>query len=531
MENILSYLKWRGDISFEERPFCEVDNLILSELAYLDFKGIVPSVESGKEVPVKLIEKSMNEAGRKGTCATEIPEDFLRLFAQSKRFGSARLSHFADVLDEESQTQFSAIQIHLEDGSFYIAFRGTGAELVGWREDFSMSYQIMPAQRLAAEYLKQAIAVPHTLYRVGGHSKGGNLAVYAAMSCSKEQQAQIERVYSNDGPGLCPEIIDMEQYADIRPKIYRIVPEFSVVGSLFEQGSPDLIVRSTAAGLMQHDGFSWQIEGEHFAACEALSRECRICNDIFDTWIESATMEQREVFTRDFFNALGSGGAKKISEISANGIDGFESILIAIARSEGKTKVMLGKLVHSIVNTLRPMNLLQTFRSRATLQGMICSFIGLLFMITPGTASKGITIGFGAAALFFIGRHLLACAMASAANDVEKKCKLILHMLAMCLVIVLLCQRDVLTGFTNFLLCGFFLWLAYSFIRKSAAKGTGRAERVFWFVTAGISFAFGVIPVTSASLELNHYALTVGTFLLLFGAVLIAKEAYHNGTL
>lgn len=529
MENILSYLKWRGDISFAERPFCEVDNLILSELSYLDFSGIVTSAENQEEVSVKLVEERMSEAARKGTCATGIPAEFLQLFAQSKRFGGTRLSRFADILDEKTQTQFSAIHIHLEDGSVYIAFRGTGDELVGWREDFSMSYQIMPSQHLAAEYLKRAITKPQTLYRIGGHSKGGNLAVYAAMCCSKEQQAQIERVYSNDGPGLCPEIIDMEQYAGIRSKIYRIVPEFSVVGSLFAQERPDLIVRSTASALMQHDGFSWRIEGDHFVTCESLSRECRLCNDIFDTWVESATMEQREIFTRDFFNALGAGGAKKISEITANGIDSFESILIAVARSESKTKVMLGRLVYSAVNAFRPVNLLQALRSKAAVQGIVCFFIGLLFMAAPGTASKGIAIGFGAAALFFIGRRLLDCAMASAANDVEKKCKLILYMLLMCLVIILLCQRDVLTGFTNFLLCGFFLWTAYSFIRKSTAKKSGRAERTFYFLAAGVSFTFGVIPVTSASLELSHYAFTVGTFLLLFGAVLIAKEAFHNG--
>ena len=139
MENILSYLKWRGDISFAERHFCEVDNLILSELAYLDFKGILPSEESQDEMPVKLVQEKMKEAGRKGTCAMELPEDFLQVFAQSRRFGTSRLSHFTDVQNEKTQTQFSAVQIHLEDGSIYIAFRGTGDELVGWREDFSMT--------------------------------------------------------------------------------------------------------------------------------------------------------------------------------------------------------------------------------------------------------------------------------------------------------------------------------------------------------------------------------------------------------
>lgn len=528
MENILSYLKWRGDISFAERPFCEVDNLILSELAYLDFKGILPSEESQDEIPVKLVQEKMKEAGRKGTCAMELPEDFLQVFAQSRRFGTSRLSHFTDVLNEKTQTQFSAVQIHLEDGSIYIAFRGTGDELVGWREDFSMSYRIMPSQRLAAEYLKRAVADPHIRYRTGGHSKGGNLAVYAAMCCSGEQQAQIERIYSNDGPGFCPDIIDMERYDAIRPKICRIVPEFSVVGALFEQGKPDLIVCSTASGLMQHDGFSWQIEGDHFVTCEALSRECRLCNDIFDTWIESAAMEQRETFTRDFFDALGAGGAKTISELSANGIDSFESVLIALARSESRTKLMFAKLAQSIVNTLRPASLLQTFRSRATLQGMLCLFMGLLFMTVPESASKGIAICFGAAALFFIGRRLMSCAMAPAADALEKRCRLILHMLSMCLLVVLLCQSNILTGFTNLLLCGFFLWTACSFIRRSAEKN-GRIGRAFCLLTAGISFALGIIPVTSASLELSHYAFTAGTFLLLAGAVLIAREAYKNG--
>lgn len=326
MGNIMTYLKWRGDLTFEERPFCEVDNLVLSKLAYLDFSHIVPGVEEGNTLTLAKVSQLYYEQVRKKTCASGSSEDFLSTMAASRRYQGVLLSKLEDVEDPATQTEFTALHITLGDGTVYAAFRGTNDSLMGWREDFSMSFQLMPSQKLAAAYLEKTMDSKECRYRVGGHSKGGNLAVYAAMLLPEEKQAQILNVYSNGGSGLCQEIIDLGQYERLQGKLVRIVPEFSVIGSLFEHEAPTKIVVSSASGLSQHDGFTWEVEGDSFTTRKELSKEAKFYNEIFDQWIESADREQRETFTKDLFDALEAGGAKRRSDLPHTGFEGFESV-------------------------------------------------------------------------------------------------------------------------------------------------------------------------------------------------------------
>ncbi|MCM1375190.1 MAG: DUF2974 domain-containing protein [Lachnospiraceae bacterium] len=523
MGNITSYLKWRGDISLIERPFGMVDNLVLSELAYMDFSGIVPSTAEGGEITVQDAAALCEERGNRPVIGNP-QEDFFRILAGSRRFRTARLSHYADETDAVSQTEFSALHICLEDGTVYIAFRGTSDEIMDWREDFSMSYRIMPAQRRAAEYLEKTMTETDTEYFLGGHSKGGNLAVYAAVCCPKEKQRRIVKIYSNDGPGLCPDIIDPVGYEEIRHKIVRIIPEFSLIGKLFERDEPNLIVRSSAQGALSHDGFTWEIEGDQFIACASCSEDSRFFNDVFDEWIESASMEQREAFTKDFFDALEAGGAKKMSEITANGMDGIESILIALIRSENRTKIVVGKLLQSAMNRLQKLEWKTVLKTREMIMGILCFVIGLLVIAEPLLAGKCIGVVLGAFILFLTGKRLVACAMKPDADGIRKRWKLSFYLFFMCVIVTLLNQIDFVTGFTEMLLSGGFFILAYDRAKKASCKTRGKAERFCHGIISLFSLLFGILPVTAYALELTAYTLTAGTFVLIYGVAIIIKQ-------
>jgi hypothetical protein len=353
MGNILTYLKWRGEQTFLERAFCEVDNLILSELSYWNFDGIVPAVDSGDSITLKKAAELFYEQYTEEEESGDHPQEMLKLMADSKRYQNVLLSNYMEVQDEKSKTEFSALHIILGDGTAYVAFRGTGDYIWGWRENFSMSFRRMGAQKLAAAYLKKTMTDSDMQYRVGGHSKGGNLAVYAAMMCSGEKNDQIKEIYSNDGPGLCPVIIDLEKYRQIQPKLIRIVPEYSIIGSLFAHESPTKIVASSASGLGQHVGISWLVEGDAFCEKSKLSTECQFYNHVFDEWIKSATIEQRRAFTRDFFDALESGGAKRISELGKGELDKIKRILFFLTKSKKRTKIAVRKLVKSYFSAFR----------------------------------------------------------------------------------------------------------------------------------------------------------------------------------
>ena len=311
MGNIISYLRWRGDLLWSEAPFNEVDNLILACLSYFDFDGIVSETEKN---PVSLMCAAENFFSEHRESKSPADPDLLKKAAASKRYGDIMLWGYRDVMDREQEmTQFAALHFVLEDGIDYISFRGTDNTIVGWRESFRLGFEVVPAQKRAAGYLEETICKDGTVrYRIGGHSKGGNLAVYGAMMCSEGAKEQIDAIYMNDSPGLCPAMIDEEKCQDIQGRIIKIVPEFSIIGMLFEGNdtvngteqkvamNSGLIVKSSADGILQHDAFSWQIEGNHFATAQQLAEKAWIYNGIFDRWIESADFEERELFVRNF---------------------------------------------------------------------------------------------------------------------------------------------------------------------------------------------------------------------------------------
>ena len=238
MANILDYLDWRGDLQISERGFNEVDNLLLAELCYLDFGGIVPP---GFDAPVPLQEAMrrydvLREHESMGVLVPDQIPELGRRMAASARFSGLLLCGYENKIDDETQTQFSALTLLLPDGTAYVAFRGTDDTIVGWKEDFNLAFlPVVPAQRMAVQYLQAAAAAfSERPLRVGGHSKGGNLAVYSAVFCSEAVQNQLMQVYNNDGPGFRTSLLPLPEHKRVAGRIVTIIPESSVVGILLE---------------------------------------------------------------------------------------------------------------------------------------------------------------------------------------------------------------------------------------------------------------------------------------------------------
>ncbi len=528
MGNIITYLKWRGDLTFLERPFSEVDNLVLSELSYLDLSGIVPATDEKKSISLLEASVLFKEKERKNMYADGPPEDFLSIMATSNRYREVKLSHFADVLDETSQTEFSALHIELGDGTVYVAFRGTNDSLMGWREDFSMSFQLMPSQKLAAEYLEKTMS-DNLQYRVGGHSKGGNLAVYASMVCPTEKQEQIIEVYSNDGPGLCEELVDMEQYRKLQPKIIRIVPEFSVIGSLFEHEAPTKIVASSASGFLQHEGLSWQVEGDHFSTCEVLSKECKFYNQIFDQWIESADMEQRKTFTKDLFDALESGGAKRCSDLSRSGFEGFEAILLSVIQSESRTKIVIGKFIKSFFTAFASVQFIELFKEKRMIQWLAFFLLGVVLLIAPEFAAQCVGAGLGVVGVFWLGRKQYDIAFGEQQTAPRARSRLILNMVLMCGIVFLIAQKSLLLRFSNLLMGGCFLFSAYRWAKKAFDRHMPLGSRIANLALAVVAFLMGMVPIVTTGLTLWRYVFTAGSFIVVYGVGKIVHVMYENG--
>lgn len=347
MSNLIDYLSWRGDLPFTAAPFNEVDNLILSELCFLDLENLVPTDLTN--LPVRFehaadryFERNPIESTSMGVI---VPQDILTLADRARRtprFRDICLSGFINHIDVSAQEQFSATTYLLGDGSAYVAFRGTDDTLIGWKEDFNMAFtSTIPAQADAARYLHAVLQKLPCPLHVGGHSKGGNLAVYAATHVSEQDRPRILDVYSNDGPGFHADILSSEGYRAMQSKIRSIVPESSVVGMLLEHEEPYRIVKSTAKGLFQHDGFSWELIGDRFTTVGTLSGESKLVDRSLKLWLAQMDNAAREEFVDSMYDILAATNAHTLTELNAD----RKALLASLRTLDPKTRDMLLKLV------------------------------------------------------------------------------------------------------------------------------------------------------------------------------------------
>ena len=364
MANLLDYLDWRGDLTLKQSPFNEVDNLILAELSFVDFNGIVPGPGEGPAVVLEEAAKRYLEqfpAGERIDMGVLVPDeipDMLRKMAQLPRFRSMRLGCFVDRLDADNAQQFAAVAVETRDGAVYCSFRGTDDTLAGWKEDFHMSYvSEIPAQKLAVEYLETvARQYPRRKLRLGGHSKGGNLAVWSGVFCRAAVQKRIQAVWSNDGPGFHDDILVLPQYRRLADRITTIVPKSSVVGMLLEHGEDYVVVDSREQGLMQHDGFSWQVLGTGFVHLREITRQGRRTDLTLRTWLRELSPEQRERFVEGLFQVLTASGASTLTDLKEDWLKSAGAMVRAMKDLDKETRDALvdavGLLVRSNVKVL-----------------------------------------------------------------------------------------------------------------------------------------------------------------------------------
>lgn len=305
MADMFDYLKWRGDILFSQLPPNPVDALIFCALSYIHFAGIVPETPD-QWIPLEdAAGKLEAEEDAQSRVRTRLDLELLRAAAETPRFARVGIAFYQDVFIPEEDTQFAAVTYFLEDGTAFLAFRGTDNTLVGWKEDFNMTFEeSIPAQRLAQEYTQRFAGVSKVPLRLGGHSKGGNLAVYAAAKCGEQIQKRIIEVYNQDGPGFTERMMYHPGYLRIVPKIRTYVPQSSVFGMLLEHEEPYTIIKSKQIGLMQHDPYSWEVMGGDFVFVEELTADSRFLDRTFKSWLVGMSAQERNEFFDAVFDLL-----------------------------------------------------------------------------------------------------------------------------------------------------------------------------------------------------------------------------------
>lgn len=357
--NLLDYLATEF-APFEEKPFNPVDSAVLSQFCMVRAEGVVPALRERKTfLDLGTVVENLLSPARGAVrftdalraelyptmftgLAPDLVKQNLLALAASPRFRDVRVRDYLSLFDTERQTKFAAMTFVYRKEFAYVGFRGTDTSLTGWRENFNMAYTSpVPAQEQAARYLQAVASRPVKRLMVGGHSKGGNLAAYAALKSSPAVRDCIERVYTHDGPGFKAGTFEPGDWATLESRIHRTVPQDSIIGMLMESHAVPRVVKSTARGIDQHSVFTWEVAGDDFVYLDSLTDGAQLTDAVLTEWLAGFSDEEAAVVVDAFFEAVEASGAQDASDLLSGGAKAIARVAEAAKRINPATRATL----------------------------------------------------------------------------------------------------------------------------------------------------------------------------------------------
>ena len=348
MANINDYLKWRGDLPIcKDYEFNEVDSMILARLSYLIFDKI-----------------EMKEKETIGTATSKMKDFDNEMFlyngdkelatnlSQSRRFKDLVVTNYVRNSDDEIEKQFGAITIHLPNNEMYISYIGTDSTITGWKEDFNMSFmENVPCQIAGKEYLENvASKYRWKKIRIGGHSKGGNVAIYSAITVSDKIKNRIVKVYNYDGPGFNKDILNKYVNEQIISNIETYIPQDSIIGRLLYHKEKMTVILSNEKGILQHDIYSWQVNKDDLVIIEKNTDASEDIDKTITEWIEQTTNEQRKILVDVVFELIYSTDANKFSDLSKDLRSNAHKVMKKYEEISKEDKEVIIDVIKLIVN-------------------------------------------------------------------------------------------------------------------------------------------------------------------------------------
>ena len=317
-----------GDVSFKDQPFDVIDGLILSNILYCDFQTSLSRLSHPESIPLDLFFKNLlsNSSLKKTSQGLFLGTKPLRLAEKihnTTRYKDIIISDFEEINNETKNIQFAAICYHIDRNLIYLCFRGTDDSLIGWMENLNLFLEEnMPSQLFANDYLTQMMKkYPKASFILGGHSKGGNLSVYAATYCKKTYKSRIQKIYSYDGTGFYPHTFDYDKFKELEDKTLLIAPYDCLVGNLLEQPIKNrIIISCNKTGLFCHDIHTWKTDGSHLQKADKQEFSFRSLATIseLNQMVYEQSYEKRKDFVIDFNNAVKSCSAKTLNDLKKN---------------------------------------------------------------------------------------------------------------------------------------------------------------------------------------------------------------------
>lgn len=356
--NIISYLEWRGDISIARLPICEADYAVLGCISYLPFDWIIPKSFESKPISlwnaVMRVRELASLEGDGRSYHYKEDNDMTQQLLNSPRFSTLSVIGFRNIIDEEKQEQFSALTLLLPNRQIAVVFRGTDRTLTGWKEDFNMFYmEKVPSQPESLRYLEEAASHSEGDIFICGHSKGGNLAMYAAAYCSEDVKQRIKAIVSLDSPGFSKEVIESESFQSINDRVYSYIPQQSVVGMMLEHLERHSVIHSSGAAFWQHSLYTWEIRRGDFIRetdVKALSRNVDLT---LRNWLLSMDSEKREKLVEGFWKVVGASGADNTDDLFT--FRSTMNMMRSMGKIDDETRVILSEGTRLFMRAIRKM--------------------------------------------------------------------------------------------------------------------------------------------------------------------------------
>lgn len=357
LNNIIDYIDWRGDLTFKQSGFNEVDNMIFSQISYLNLgviKGEMSIEELGQRYEKEIKNRNITQSSYIASLITRIEKMFMKAY-KSNRFKDVLVSDFVNKFDEINESQFSAMTFIIDEDTIYVAFRGTDDTIVGFKENLNMSFSApVPGQIDSVSYLRGILnKYDKKNIIVGGHSKGGNFAVFAVSGLTQEERDRISIVYNNDGPGFTEKILNSYGYKDTVKKVKKYLPKDSFVGILMDDEEEYIVVNASgASGILQHDGLNWEVRGSEFVKRKSITEKSEFVDKTVKYWLEGLNKEQREAFVDELYRIVKkSTNANCLNDISENRLSATYNFIRKMTNMDNEKKDMMQDTVMRLIHS------------------------------------------------------------------------------------------------------------------------------------------------------------------------------------
>jgi hypothetical protein len=353
MANIIDYVKWRGDLSLKVSEFNEIDALILNRFSYFPLDTLI---KENEEATIEVLANRFEKANREEIKVLwKDDADLFPAIGKSSRFKHMIATDYTNKIDLETEKQFSAVTIFLPDNTIYISFRGTDNTIVGWKEDFNMSFNShVESQKSAKNYLEYiAKKYPFKKLRLGGHSKGGNLAIYSAVFANPKIQKRIINIYNNDGPGFNKDIIELPEYKNIISKVVTYIPQDSIIGVALNHEEKFTIVQSLEKGVMEHDVYSWQVVSTDFVVLKEVTNTSKFVDKTITNWLESLDLNTRREVTNIIFDIIGATNMTTTKDFKMTLLKHSKTIVSSYNQLSQENKKMIGETVTALLGIIK----------------------------------------------------------------------------------------------------------------------------------------------------------------------------------